>query len=165
MKADTSTATKQDIAEVRKDITDVLDVMQEGFAQFGEFANHTEEHFAKIDGRLDGIDSRLDGMDSRLDGIDGRLDGIDSRLDGVNNRMGRLDQRLLSLENAFEVFKNEQLAMSADIKDLLRQLDVIDRQIKNGQYKQEELEQKLVALHDWVEKAADKIGLQFPAKR
>ena len=57
-----------------------------------------EDHFGKIDKRLDGIDERLDGIDERLDGIDDRLDTLESTVSGINLRLEHVESDVESLK-------------------------------------------------------------------
>ena len=58
------------------------------------FAASTLEHFARIDGRLDGVEGRLDRVESRLDGVESRLDGVEGRLSSVEGLLREILDRL-----------------------------------------------------------------------
>jgi len=128
-----------------KDVFDVVSGLMET----------TAEGFDKFDKRFGGLETRMDGLDTRMGSLDTRMDSLENRMSGIERRLGKL-------EDVVESLQNQQIAMSADIKDILMSLDKIEKQLENNKNKNQELETKLLKLHEWCIEAGEKIGITYP---
>lgn len=135
----------KDVFEV---VTNLMETTNEGF-------KNVDKRFNKVDKHFDRLEGRMDNLEDRMDSLEGRMDKLDSRMDSLERRIGKIEELV-------EKLQNEQIAMSADIKDILMSLDKIEIQIENNTSKNQELEEKLLKLHEWCIEAGQKIGISYP---
>jgi len=107
------------------------------------------EHFQKVDKRLDGVEQRLDGVEQRLDGVDQRLDGVEQRLDGVE-ALARGNRMIL--EN--DIPKQINLIAEGHM-DLSRRLQAVEE--TNQKY--DKVMINMVAMQNDIRKIKDRIGM------
>lgn len=128
----------------RADIDEVIEILHDFMQLFDERSGASEKKLVSIDQRVGNLEKLYHQMESRMTDMEVRQGSVERKVDRISD---------------------EQMAMAADIKDILINLDKINDQIESGQYKQKEMEQKLIALHDWVERAGKTIGLTFHERR
>lgn len=76
-------ATKSDIVEVRKDIDEVLGVLQ-------TFMVQVDERFNKLEARMDAFDEKLDKLTNTIDGFIGRIDKYETEQAARDLQFNRL---------------------------------------------------------------------------
>lgn len=108
-----------DTPATRKDIDDILQVLQ-GFIQ------HTDERFTAIDEHFERIDERFESIDDRFTRIDLKLIQMSDRLDAVERDIVDLKSshdRLLNTIDAFigriDRYETEQAARDSQFEKLL----------------------------------------------
>jgi len=73
-------ATKEDVAELRKEIVEFRKEMQ----------MWKEDIIKYIDARYESLDKRIDGLDKGIDSLDKRIDSLDKRIDALDKRISLL---------------------------------------------------------------------------
>lgn len=107
-----------------------------------------------IDELLDLMRTFMGQVDERFTGVEGRLDGVERRLDGV-------ERRAIRIEHNVDELKVDLKQIQKDMQRILNHIDSIEKDISINEDERAVIGMQLTRLHDWVEKAASKVGVEF----
>jgi chromosome segregation ATPase len=91
-----------------------------------ELGKEMREGFSRLDKRLDGVDKRSDGVDARLDGMDKKIE------DGF-------EEIAVMVKEGFN-------DVTSSIREMLKRLDVLEREIAAIKQRLDIIEEKLDAI-------------------
>jgi hypothetical protein len=111
---------------------ELFDYMQQGFASMIDKFEKVDERFEKVDERFDKVDKRFDRLEKFV------VKGFD-----------RTDKAL------------ETKASAEDMRRVINILDRIEKQQEISEDERQVMAFQLTRLHDWVEKAAKRLDIEF----
>jgi len=125
----------KDAPATRKDIDDILGVLQ-GFVQ------QTGEQFGKIDEKFEKIDARFEKIDARFEKIDERLDKMTIQ---INSRLDKIESDVIDLQ--------------ASHNRLMNTVDHFLARIDRYETEQAARDSQFNRLLDWARKVSKKTGI------
>jgi len=84
------TETIKAYGEMAIEMVMVKGLTEDALKRLASLRTQVEQHFERIDTRLDAMGAHLEGVDTRLDRVETRLDAIGAHLEGVDTRLAAM---------------------------------------------------------------------------
>ena len=111
----------------------------------------TEEIVGVLSTFITQVDDRFNQVDEKFERLDEKFERLDEKFDAQNikneSRFDRIERKLDKLQD--------------DMNSVLNRLDSIEKDISLNDDDRVVMGMQLNRLHDWVEKAAKKVGVEF----
>jgi chromosome segregation ATPase len=91
------TETIKAYGEMAIEMTMVQGLTEDAVKRLASLRTQVEQHFERIDTRLDAMGTHLEGVDTRLAAMGPYLDGMDRHLDQMNTRLERVENMLAQI--------------------------------------------------------------------
>lgn len=104
---------------------------------------------------IDNVLKAITSMDERINALDRK---IDDRFDDV---LGVIDTMTTRIDERFNRVEGQQAKMQAQTQDILNHLDSIEKRLEISDDERLVVAHQLTSLHDWVERAAERIDVKF----
>lgn len=158
-------ATKEDIQNVLQAIVGIdkkvdnldkrVDNLDKRVDSLDKKVDNLDERFNRLDKKVDHIDKRVDHLEQKVNDLEQKTDDrIDDVLGVLDVMMARIDERFLGVEG-------EQTKMQVQIQSILDHLDSIEKRLEISEDERLVMAHQLTRLHDWVERAAKRINVEF----
>ena len=93
------TETIKAYGEMAIEMTMVNGLTEDAVKRLASLRTQVEQHFERIDTRLDAMGAHLEGIDTHLDRVETRLDAMGPYLEGMNRHLDQMNTRLDRVEN------------------------------------------------------------------
>jgi predicted nucleic acid-binding Zn-ribbon protein len=130
----------------------------------------TTASIATLDGKIDSLDQKTTAsiatLDGKIDTLDQKTNAniaaldqkIDDRFDDV---LGVMDVMMTRIDSRFNKVETDLVATQEQVHNILNRLDGIDKRLEISEDERLVMAHQLSRLHDWVERAAERIDVKF----
>jgi len=104
------------------------------FAALNARMGSMETRMGSMETRMSSMETRMSSMETRMDSMETRMDSMEARMGSMETRMGSMESRLTSLEDKVDARLRETRpiweSVQAHMKEIEKQLDILNRQFK-----------------------------------
>jgi|GEM_PF-702883 ABC-type transport system involved in resistance to organic solvents, periplasmic component len=172
-------ATKEDIQNVLQAIVGIdkkVDNLDKRVDNLDKKVDNLDKRVDNLDKRVDSLDKKVDNLDERFNRLDKKVDHIDKRVDHLEQKVNDLEQKtddriddvlgvldvmMARIDERFLGVEGEQTKMQVQIQSILDHLDSIEKRLEISEDERLVMAHQLTRLHDWVERAAKRINVEF----